>query len=69
MSSNKMEIILKSMLKDVKEHQRPKNTLLEFYVTTRLDKALNTYYAQLLENYSILSGVNEVKVLKNLVKD
>ena len=64
-----MENVLKNMLNDVKAHQRPREKLLEFYINLRLDKALDTYYKQLVESYSIISGINDIKVLKNLAKE
>ena len=63
------EMILKKMLRDVQDHQRDKNSLLQMYVEKRLDASLMLYYRQLVENMDALSKYNEEKVLKKLIKN
>lgn len=68
MSSN-CETILKSMLQDVKNHQRDKDTLLKMYVEKRLEASLNIYYGQLTASVKNLSQYNEKNVLTKLIKN
>ena len=68
MSSN-CETILKSMLQDVKNHQRDKDTLLKMYVEKRLEASLNIYYGQLTSSVKNLSQYNEKNVLTKLIKN
>lgn len=65
---SKCEKILKEMLNDVREHQRPQESLLKMYVEKRLEASLNIYYNQLTASVKNLSQFNEEKVLKKLTK-
>lgn len=60
--------IIISMLNDIKAHQRPKHTLLQHYVQTRLEKQVNTYYEELLQSAEALQTFNNLKVLKRISK-
>lgn len=66
---NMIEEVVKQMLEDVKKHNRTKDELLAYYIQTRLDKSIKTYYQQLLESYNFLSNVSdESKIIKKLAK-
>ena len=62
------EAIIKSMLHDIRAHQRPKHTLLQHYVQTRLEKQVSTYYEELLQSAEALQTFNNLKVLKRIGK-
>lgn len=51
-----VEQTLKDMLKDINEHKRSKENLLEHFVSMRLDKSIQTYYKQLLESVDYLAN-------------
>lgn len=51
-----VEQTLKDMLKDINEHKRSKENLLEHFVSMRLDKSIQTYYKQLLESVDCLAN-------------
>lgn len=61
--------ILNEMLVDIKNHQRDKKSLLPMYISSRLDLSLKTYYSELMNNFTALSGYNEKNVLKQLTKE
>lgn len=51
-----MEQIIREMLKDINKHKRDKENLLEYFVSMRLDKSIQTYYKQLLESVDSLAA-------------
>lgn len=62
------EKTLSLMLEDVKQHQRPQDSLLKMYVEKRLEASLNIYYNKLTSSLKSLSNFNEENVLKKLTK-
>lgn len=64
------EKIIKEMIADIKSHRgRDKQALLEFYVTERINRQVQSYYNQILNSYSILTHQkNELSVVKKLTK-
>lgn len=64
-----MKARLNRMVQEVKEHQRKEEVdLLSMYIEMRLNKQLSNYYKDLVGSYNTLSGLNERKVMKKLVK-
>lgn len=66
-----VEQILKDMLKDINNHKRPKENLLEYFVSMRLDKSIQTYYKQLLESVDYLSNreASQERILNGINKE
>ena len=57
------------ILKEMGEHHRSKDELLEYYVITRLNKSLSTYYDSLIKSSEYLGErKNKLKVMKNINK-
>ena len=62
--------LFERIIKEMSEHHRDKNTLLEYYITMRLNKSLSTYFESLLKSDEYLKNrKNKLKVLKNINKD
>ena len=62
-------IIIKNMISEIQNHKRDKAALLEFYVSKRLNSQVQAYYAQIIDNCSILTHQkNELLVAKRLTK-
>lgn len=63
-----VEQTLKDMLKDINEHKRSKENLLEHFVSMRLDKSIQTYYKQLLESVDYLASreVSQERILNGI---
>lgn len=59
---------IKDMLSDIQQHKRPKNTLLQIYITERLNKSMSVYYKQLLTSSETLKYKNERRVMYKLTK-
>ena len=59
---------IKDMLGDIQQHKRPKNTLLQTYITERLNKSMSVYYKQLLTSSETLKYKNERRVMYKLTK-
>lgn len=55
-----------NILKDLNEHKRNKETLLENYVQERLNQSLSNYYKDLMESYNSVIYYDSIKVLKEL---
>ncbi len=66
-----VEQILKDMLKDINKHKRPKENLLEYFVSMRLDKSIQIYYKQLLESVDYLSNreASQERILNGINKE
>ena len=66
-----VEQTLKDMLKDINNHKRPKENLLEYFVSMRLDKSIQTYYKQLLESVDYLSNreASQERILNGINKE
>lgn len=61
--------LFENILKEMSEHHRNKEELLEYYITARLNKSLSTYYESLLKSSEYLSErKNKLKVMKNINK-
>ena len=60
--------MLNSMLDDIKNHQRDKNTLLQNYIQIRLEAGLKSYYSSLMSSLKTLEKYDEKKVLKKLIQ-
>ena len=50
---------IQMMLKDINNHKRPKDTLLEYFISYRLDKSVQTYYKQLLDSVDHLALLHD----------
>ena len=62
--------IIENMIEDLNAHHRNKESLLEFYVSERINKQIQSYYKQILDSCTILQHQqNEVKVVKKLSQD
>ena len=61
--------VILGMLSDIKAHQRDKDDLLAYYVQERLNKSLQVYYKELLDSYNMLQRFDEIKKLRQFVKD
>ncbi len=66
-----VEQTLKDMLKDINEHKRSKENLLEHFVSMRLDKSIQTYYKQLLESVDYLANkeASQERILNGINKE
>lgn len=66
-----VEQTLKDMLKDTNKHKRPKENLLEHFVSMRLDKSIQTYYKQLLESVDYLANreASQERILNGINKE
>ena len=51
---------------DLKEHHRPRNQLLEYFIQQRLAQSLHTYYKEISTSTQYLSSKNPVRVIKEL---
>lgn len=59
---------LNNMLKDLKAHRRPKESLINYYVQTRLTKSIQSYYSDLLKAQAQLEAREARKVFKEMVR-
>lgn len=66
-----VEQTLKDMLKDINKHKRPKENLLEYFVSMRLDKSIQIYYKQLLESVDYLANreASQERILNGINKE
>ena len=67
-----MKKILEEMLLEMQKYKRNKEDLLPMYIQKRINKQVQSYYKQILENYNILQHQNDEpntikKIVKNLV--
>lgn len=59
-----LDFTLRKMLKDISEHRRPKEDLLQYYIQLRLDKSVQSYYADLARVQEVLERKEARKVLR-----
>ena len=52
--------------KDLKQHNRSRTKLLEYYISTRLNKNIAAYYEDILDSYDYLDNRNELNLLKKM---
>lgn len=66
-----VEQTLKDMLKDINKHKRPKENLIEYFVSMRLDKSIQTYYKQLLESVDYLANreASQERIINGINKE
>lgn len=71
MSSNQgsnLEQNCKNMLKDLRAHKRSKITLLQGYITKRLNASIKAYYDSITQSYKSLIYKDSLKMAKRLNK-
>lgn len=65
-----MKKILEEMLLEMQKYKRNKEDLLPMYIQKRINKQVQSYYKQILENYNILQHQNnEPNTIKKIVKN
>ena len=57
------------MLADIRAHQRPKETLLAYYVEERLNKTVNIYYKSVLSSAKVLERADPLNKKNPLVAE
>lgn len=55
---------LNKMLSDIRQHNRKRSELIEYYVNARLDKSLKSYYGELVETYHMLTRRDAARVVR-----
>ena len=69
MVKSKSRKIIEEMIKDIQSHKRNKEDLLPIYVSERINKQVQSYYKEIMDNYNTLAHQeNEIKVVKKLSK-
>ncbi len=48
------------------KHHRDKSKLLEYYINTRLNKTIDAYYSDIMDNYNYLNNRNEFNMIKRM---
>ena len=51
---------------DLNKHHRDKSKLLEYYINTRLNKTIDAYYSDIMDNYNYLNNRNEFNMIKRI---
>lgn len=51
---------------DLNKHHRDKSKLLEYYINTRLNKTIDAYYSDIMDNYNYLNNRNEFNMIKRM---
>ena len=57
---------LLSIRNDLNKYHRDKSTLLEYYINTRLNKTIDAYYSDIMDNYNYLNNRNEFNMIKRM---
>ena len=57
---------LLSIRNDLNKHHRDKSKLLEYYINTRLNKTIDAYYSDIMDNYNYLNNRNEFNMIKRM---
>ena len=57
---------LLSIRNDLNKHHRDKSKLLEYYINTRLNKTIDAYYSDIMDNYNYLNKKLHFLVYKYL---
>lgn len=57
---------LLSIKSDLNKHHRDKSKLLEYYINTRLNKTIDAYYSDIMDNYNYLNNRNEFNMIKRM---
>ena len=60
----KQELLL--IRNDLNKHHRDKSKLLEYYINTRLNKSIDAYYSDIMDNYNYLNNRNEFNMIKRM---
>lgn len=60
----KQELLL--IRNDLNKHHRDKSKLLEYYINTRLNKTIDAYYSDIMDNYNYLNNRNEFNMIKRM---
>lgn len=63
-----MKTLLYNILEELNTYNRKKSTLLDSYISERLDKSLSTYQNDISKSLEYLIYKDNSKVLKNLNK-
>ena len=63
-----MKTRLFSMLEELQNYKRDKNTLMTQYVTERLDKSFNQYDKELQQSIQFLTRKHEKSLIKRINK-
>ena len=63
-----LEHTLKTISKDLSNHKRDKDTLLEKYIQKRLDSSFDVYNEHLSHSECYLSRMDEITVMKKMNK-
>lgn len=61
-----MKDILFRMLSNLQQYKRDKNTLMQYYVTERLDKSFNQYDKELQQSLQFLTRKHEKSLIKRM---
>ena len=51
---------------DLNKHHRDKSKLLGYYINTRLNKTIDAYYSDIMDNYNYLNNRNEFNMIKRM---
>lgn len=57
---------LKLIQLELNKHHRDKSKLLEYYINTRLNKTIDSYYSDIMDNYNYLNNRNEFNMMKRI---
>ena len=57
---------LLSIRNDLNKYHRDKSKLLEYYINTRLNKTIDAYYSDIMDNYNYLNNRNEFNMIKRM---
>ena len=60
----KQELLL--IRNDLNKHHRDKSKLLEYYINTRLNKTIDAYYSDIMDNYNYLNNRDEFNMIKRM---
>ena len=61
-----MKDTLFRMLSNLQQYKRDKNTLMQYYVTERLDKSFNLYDKELQQSLQFLTRKHEKSLIKRM---
>lgn len=61
-----MKDTLFRMLNNLQQYKRDKNTLMQYYVTERLDKSFNQYDKELQQSLLFLTRKHEKSLIKRM---
>ena len=68
MTNKEVKDTLHKMLDDIHAHNRRRRELLEYYVNTRLDKSIQSYYEELMDSYNALTKRDAARVLRRAME-